>query len=155
MTIAVTSAAAEHIEKVFPYCSSSQKVCFVNDNVGGNMHMFAAAAAEIRARGIKIVVGSDCASACASVVDLLRKQVDICLQPSATFLFHKGTFWQYAIADGTRRAVGHFDPPQTPQVARWIKSQGGLPLSNRRSDMLTMRVEQATRFWRMCSATDF
>src|SRR5689334_21427190 len=85
------TARAEFLEKAFPGCSTSQRVCVINDNPGGSMAVFVVAASEILEQRIKVVVGSRCASACASVVDLLRKQGDVCLLPSAQFLFHKGS----------------------------------------------------------------
>lgn len=105
--------------------------CVIRENRGGSLHDFEMLAALVRVRKTLIIIDGPCISACALFADMARQYVQI--TKSASFHFHKTSVEE--------------DPPQSPDIARWVNAHGGFPAFI--SNCLTqMPFEEARRFWR-------
>ncbi len=146
-------AEESFIEEAFPGCTAAR--CVVKDNPGGYLWNYEAAAVQILLSGIAhIVVDGECASACASVIDLLREYpVDICITPRAVFRFHKAALVREVTQAGKvveKDVLFYADTPQTPEVQKWVAARGGMPIETSADKMLVMRAQDASEFWRRC-----
>lgn len=141
------------VQKVFPGCTKTR--CYIGENLGGDVYAFEDAAAIMGREKYHVMIGGPlCVSACVVAADTLRKNgADVCILPSVTFYLHKAT-WFMAAADGSLTPSQHFDPPQSPEIKRYVKKRGGFPISRDLRTMLRMPVEDAARFWRICGPRD-
>jgi hypothetical protein len=120
--------------------------CIIRSNPGGNVRQFVAAASEILRDGRRLVViDGPCASACVIFADIARERV--CITRNATFGFHKATVFRAERGSRTiLRAVGRRDPVHSPDIASWVRRNGGFPARG----MRVMSNDQAGQFWARC-----
>jgi hypothetical protein len=126
-------------------------VCTVKDNPGGDIQLFTAAARELMDEGKLLVIDGFCASACVLLADLARSNT--CLTPAAQMAVHKASVIEVtgtARVEGREVPVGRLlrreDPPQSPDIDRWIKSHGGYPAKG----VKVIPIKDARKFWAMC-----
>jgi hypothetical protein len=136
---------AAAFQSVFGPCRGD--TCIISSNPGGNVREFLAAATEVL-RGAKrlVVIDGPCASACVIFADIARERV--CITRNASFAFHKATVFRAEQRGGqhTMRAVARRDPVHSPDIANWVRRNGGFPARG----MRFMSNEQAGQFWRRC-----
>lgn len=130
------------VAAVFGHCGDP---CVITYSPGGEVAKFQAAGHAVRAGAKRLVIiDGPCLSACAIFADIARARV--CITPRAQFGFHKASV--YAVQGPSElRLVGREDPPQSRDIRRWVKRQGGFPVRG----MRMMSNKQAARFWRRCS----
>jgi hypothetical protein len=125
--------------------------CTITNNPGGDIDLFARAAKEVVREGRHLRIAGMCASACVLLADLAR--ANTCVTPSAQLAVHKTYVINVtgeAIANGQEIPVGDLlarqDPPQSPDVDRWIRANGGYP-----SEGVNILPLKSARFWATCS----
>jgi len=120
------------------------KICTISRNMGGYLVVFQAAAREVLREGKRLVINGECRSACAILADKARPNV--CITSRARFGFHKA--YVSKIVGGKRIKVPVYDPPQSPDIDRWVKARGGYPAPGKRHRW--MSASEARVFWRIC-----
>lgn len=125
--------------------------CTIRDNPGGDIELFRQAAQEVLDEGKFLVIDGFCASACVILADLARSNV--CLTQAAQMAVHKASVIEVtgsARVEGREVPVGHLlrreDPPQSPDIDKWIKSHGGYPTKG----VKIIPIKDARQFWAMC-----
>lgn len=140
-------------------CTWEEKTCIILDNNGLTLPrdtrsesvipLALQAAAEVKARGVEILVLGACPSFCSLVVDYARSNT--CVGPNARIRFH------YFLARSNKTGLNREEsPPYSRDIADWIRKQeGGLP-SNRSGELLTLWAgwPGQTSFWKKCSSEE-
>ena len=125
--------------------------CTITDNPGGDIAIFQAAAQEVLDEGKHLRIDGFCASACVVLADLARSNT--CITADAQFAVHKASVIEVTgqtFVDGQQVPVGTLirreNPPQSPDLDRWIKGHGGYPTDG----LNIIPVKAALQFWPAC-----
>jgi hypothetical protein len=115
------------------------------------VELFQRAAAEVVHERKRLVIDGLCASACVILADLAR--TNTCITANAKLAVHKASVIRVVGATqvGDRevpvgRLIAHNDPPQSPDIDRWVYAHGGYPTKG----LMVIPVKDAKRFWAMC-----
>jgi hypothetical protein len=129
----------------------SRTTCTIRNNPGGDIQLFQAAAQEVLEEGKYLVIDGFCASACVILADIARSNT--CLTSKAQMAVHKASVIEVtgtARVQGREVPVGRLlrreDPPQSPDIDRWIRSNGGYPSKG----VKVIPIKEARKFWPMC-----
>ena len=130
----------------------SRTTCVVHDNPGGEISVFQSAARELVAEGKHLVIDGRCASACVVLADMARSNT--CITQNARIEVHQAEIVEFTgqmtMVAGQPVPVAHLvrreDPPQSPDINRWVKAHGGYPTSG----LMEIPVSAAKQFWSMC-----
>ena len=125
--------------------------CTISNNPGGDIAVFQAAAQEVLTEGKHLRIDGFCASACVVLADLARSNT--CITADAQFAVHQASVVEVTgqqLIGGQEVPVGRLirreNPPQSPDIDRWIQAHGGYP-----ADGLNMiPVKAALQFWPAC-----
>lgn len=141
-TLAASASARADIVSDVLECTGDP--CVVSFNAGGEVSSFKAAAREAKRTGRRVVINGPCLSACAIFADDARSQV--CITSKARFGFHKGFVVDQPMAGGHYRLVKRFTPSHSPDIANWVKKNGGYPSRG----FNIMRASAAGTIWHHC-----
>jgi hypothetical protein len=129
----------------------ARTTCTIRDNPGGDIQLFQQAAQEVLDEGKLLVIDGFCASACVILADLARSNT--CITASAQMAVHKASVIEVtgtARVEGREVPVGKLlrreDPPQSPDIDRWIRNHGGYPTKG----VKIIPIKDARQFWAMC-----
>jgi hypothetical protein len=147
--VAVEASAGPALDQAEIRCV--RNVCTVRNNPGGDIEIFRRAARELLAERKRLVIDGECASACVILADIARAHT--CITPRARMAVHKSTVVRFTgrtAVDGREAPVAEIvrreDPPQSPDIDRWVKRHGGYPING----VLVMPVRDARQFWPAC-----
>lgn len=123
--------------------------CVVSLNFGGPIRPFLKAAKDIKAGARRqVVITWVCASSCSLFADKVRPRV--CIMPSTVFVFHRS--YQDIVQEGKSvRVWDTGDPPYSQDIISWVHAHGGFPKTDHYDDMTKMKVEEARRFFPLCT----
>jgi hypothetical protein len=146
----VPSEAGSALDKVLqPACREA--ICVIQDNAGGNVVAFEAAAQEVLSEGKKLVIDGRCDSACVLLADIAR--TNTCLTSKAELAVHQsatlkivGKTYVQGRSVPVAKVISRQDPPQSADIAAWVKSHGGYPIEG----FMKIPIEEARLFWTMC-----
>jgi hypothetical protein len=150
LLVSVEAKAGQALDQALQaHCGRS--TCTIRDNPGGDIAVFQAAAQEVLDERKHLVIDGFCASACVVLADLAR--ANTCITSDAQFAVHKASVIEVTgqtIVDGHEVPVGRLirreNPPQSPDIDRWIRMHGGYPTDG----LNIIPVRAALQFWPAC-----
>ena len=149
----VPSEAGSALDKVLqPACR--EVTCVIQDNPGGNVVTFEAAAQEVLSEGKQLIIDGKCDSACVILADIARSNT--CLTPKAELAVHQSAIIKIVGKTSVSgrsvpvaKVISRQDPPQSADIAAWVNSRGGYPTEG----FMKIPIEEARLFWSMCEMT--
>jgi hypothetical protein len=147
----VPSQAGSALDEVLRPACRGEPVCVIQDNPGGDVVAFEAAAQEVLSEGKKLVIDGKCDSACVILADIAR--TNTCLTSKAELAVHQSATLKIVGTTSVRgrsvpvaKVISRQDPRQSADIAEWVRSRGGYPTEG----FMKIPIEEARMFWRMC-----
>jgi hypothetical protein len=140
LILSLLGLASAHAEAVGQL--GNQKTVSIANNSGGNIAVFALAAAEYQSAGTLVKFNGRCDSACTLFLGLPSKQT--CISQGAFFRFHA----PFGVSAKSQKTAHAYLMRKYPKWVRtWIASQNGLS-----RNLITMDYSHARKFIRSCDA---